>query len=101
MHSFVEINIVVLANKLTAALKQRKTFVMCQNNERNLGRYFLPQGSTDMRNDQLKQQARDTEYARTEMLDIYGACSGGGDEPVYMGDGLWISSNGRVNDWGR
>lgn len=72
-----------------------------QNNEKNLDRYFVPQGSTDKRNDQLKLQAREIEYARNEMLDIYEACSGGGDGPAYMGDGLWVSSNGRVNDWGR
>ena len=35
LHSFVEINIAVLVNKLTAALMQKKTFVMCQNDGSN------------------------------------------------------------------
>lgn len=82
LHSFVEINIAVLVDKLSAALTQKKTFFMCQNYGRNLDRYFVPQGSTDKRNDRLKQQARDLEYARNEMLDIYEARSGGGDGPA-------------------
>lgn len=78
-------------------------------NEQDLERYFVPQGSTDKRTDELKEQARVKWEARAamrnesgdEMRDIYDACSDGSGEPAYLGDGLWISSGGSIHDWGR
>ena len=67
-----------------------------QNSEKDLERYFVPQGSTDKRTEELKQKA-----SRDEMLDIYDACSDGSGGPAYLGDGVWIDSGGGLHDRGR
>ena len=71
------------------------------SNEGDLERYFVPQGSTDKRTDELKERAQSRKESRKEMLDIYDACSDGSGGPAYLGDGIWITAGGRTHDWGR
>lgn len=79
------------------------------NNERDITRFFVSQGSSDKRTDELKKQADNLQTERSrmlreqrdEMLDIYDACSNGDGGPAYLGDGIWITSSGRTHDWGR
>lgn len=68
------------------------------NNEKNLNRYFVPQGEKDKRTEHLKQQRKQTE---SSLSDIYSACNDGNGGPVYLSDGVWITSNGGLHDWGR
>ncbi len=39
--------------------------------------------------------------ARNEMIEIYEAVSPGDDEDAYLGDGMWIRSDGSLDDRGR
>lgn len=39
--------------------------------------------------------------ARDEMMDIYNACSPGDGSDAYLGDGIWITPDGRTEDRGR
>lgn len=71
------------------------------SNENDLTRYFVPQGRSDKRTEELKSQAIERKHSRNEMMDIYHACSNGGGGAAYLGDGLWISSDGSLHDWGR
>lgn len=75
------------------------------SNETNLDRYFVSQGSTDKRTEELKDLAKEREKSKkkykNEMLDIYDACSDGSGGPAYLGDGIWITSDGGMHDWGR
>lgn len=70
-------------------------------NEMDLDRYFISQGRSDKRTEELKQQARKKQASRDDMLDIYSACSDGNGGPAYLGDGIWISSDGGLHDWDR
>ncbi len=70
------------------------------HNENDLERYFVPQGQSDKRTEELKKQALESKSSRNEMIDIYNACSDG-DGSAYLGDRIWISSDGSLNDWGR
>lgn len=74
-------------------------------NESDLERYFVPQGSKDRRTEELKRKSeaekRAKKSARSEMQDIYDACSDGSGGPAYLGDGMWITSDGDTHDWGR
>lgn len=77
------------------------------SNESDLERYFVPYGSTDKRTDEMKKQAElnknnelSDEYS-DDTYSIYNAFSDGSGEPVYLGDGMWVSANGNMNDWGR
>lgn len=85
-------------NLLEGVLRFANSF---QNNEEDLDRYFVPQGSTDKRTEELKQKAKERKASRNEMLDIYDACSDGSGGPAYLGDGVWIDSGGSLHDWGR
>ncbi|MDI5834422.1 hypothetical protein ODY93_22985, partial [Shewanella xiamenensis] len=71
------------------------------SNEENMERYFVPQGESDKRTEELKKQAGERKSSRNEMLDIYDACSNGDGGPAYLGDGMWISPGGGLHDWGR
>lgn len=71
------------------------------NNENDLERYFVAQGQSDKRTEELKKQALERKNSRNEMIDIYNACSDGSGGAAYLGDGMWISSDGSLNDWGR
>ncbi|MFQ2221357.1 hypothetical protein ACK32A_00890 [Aeromonas enteropelogenes] len=70
-------------------------------NENDLERYFVPQGRSDKRTEDLKKQALERKNSRDEMIDIYNACSDGRGGAAYLGDGMWISSDGNLHDWGR
>lgn len=85
-------------NLYEGILRFSKSFL---DNEENLDRYFVCQGSSDRRTDELKENTRLRNMHRNEMLDIYDACSGEDGEPAYLGDGMWITSDGRTHDWGR
>lgn len=85
-------------NLLEGILRFSNSF-LC--NEEDLERYFVPQGESDKRTEELKQQARERKASRSEMQDIYDACSDGDGGPAYLGDGMWISSDGGLHDWGR
>jgi hypothetical protein len=85
-------------NLFEGVLRFSKSFI---ENEADLERYFIPQGRSDKRTEELKREAREKRASRDEMLDIYDACSGGDGGPAYLGDGMWISSDGRLHDWGR
>ncbi len=85
-------------NLFEGILRFSKSFI---ENEADLERYFIPQGRSDKRTEELKQQAREKQASRNEMLDIYDACSDGDGGPAYLGDGMWISSDGGLHDWGR
>uniref|UniRef100_E6XLQ0 Uncharacterized protein n=1 Tax=Shewanella putrefaciens (strain 200) TaxID=399804 RepID=E6XLQ0_SHEP2 len=85
-------------NLFEGILRFSKSFI---ENEADLERYFIPQGRSDKRTEELKQQARERQASRNEMLDIYDACSDGNGGPAYLGDGMWISSDGGLHDWGR
>lgn len=78
-------------NLFEGILRFSKSFL---SNEEDLDRYFFPQGKSDKRTEELKKQGN-------EMLDIYNACSNGDGAPAYLGDGMWITSSGRVHDRGR
>ena len=41
------------------------------------------------------------ETTRNDMSDIYDAISNGDGEDAYVGDGIWISPNGKMEDRGR
>jgi len=74
-------------------------------NDSDLDRYFVPQGSKDRRTEELRRKSeaekRAKKNARSEMQDIYDACSDGSGGPAYLGDGMWITSDGDTHDWGR
>lgn len=69
--------------------------------EPDLERYFVSQGADDRRTDELKAQSEMRKRQRSEMADIYDACSDGSGGPAYLSDGIWITSGGRTHDWGR
>jgi hypothetical protein len=80
--------------------------------EQNLDKYFVPVGSTDKRTIELKEKSEAERRAREESerlvnieeqddFDLYDVCSDGSGEPAYLGDGLWVTSDGRSHDWGR
>ncbi|MBB3231966.1 hypothetical protein [Halomonas stenophila] len=85
-------------NLFEGMLRFSKSFI---ENEVNLDRYFIPQGRSDKRTEELKKKARERKSSRSEMLDIYDACSDGDGGPAYLGDGMWISSAGGLHDLGR
>ncbi len=88
-------------NLLDGILRFSKSFI---ENEIDLERYFIPQGRSDKRTEELKQQAREAkkkQSSRNEMLDTYDACSNGDGGPAYLGDGMWINSDGGLHDSGR
>lgn len=72
------------------------------NNEINLDRYFIPQGEKDKRNDVLKEEAALRKNIKDpddyEISDIYDALSSGDGQPVYLSDGIWITSSGEMYD---
>lgn len=70
-------------------------------NGRDLERYFVPVGSSDKRTEELKAMSVARKSQHSEMQDIYDACSDGGGGPAYLGDGMWITSTGRIEDQGR
>ncbi|NWD63839.1 hypothetical protein [Pseudomonas sp. IPO3774] len=70
-------------------------------NEKNLDRYFIAVGSSDKRTEELKQMTRARKSQRSEMQDIYDACSDGSGAAAYLGDGMWITSSGHLEDSGR
>lgn len=69
------------------------------NNEKNLDRYFVPQGSTDKRTDELKNKAFKCRSQNNEIMEAYDDCFD--DGPVYLSDGMWLTSDGCTHDWGR
>lgn len=85
-------------NLLEGVLRFANSF---QNNEEDLDRYFVPQGSTDKRTAELKQKVKERKASRNEILDIYDACSDGSGGSAYMGDGVWIDVCGSLQDRGR
>lgn len=85
-------------NLFEGILRFSKSFI---ENETDLERYFVAQGRSDKRTEELKQQAREKQASRNEMLDIYDACSDGSGGPAYLGDGMWINSDGGLHDCGR
>lgn len=85
-------------NLFEGVLRYARSF---QSNEKDLDRYFVPQGSSDKRTEELKKKAIERKTSRNEMLDIYDACSDGSGGPAYLGDGVWIDSGGGLHDWGR
>lgn len=74
-------------------------------NESELECCFVPHGSSDRRNDELKQKSEAEKSAKrnakSEMQDIYNACSDVSGGAVYLGDGIWITSDGGSHEWGR
>ncbi|MGW7233007.1 hypothetical protein ACWGIE_07430 [Pseudomonas fulva] len=70
-------------------------------NEADLDRYFVAVGESDKRTEELKAISKARKSQRSEMQDIYDACSDGSGGPAYIGDGVWISSSGRLADLGR
>lgn len=70
-------------------------------NEQNLERYFVPVGSSDKRTEELKAMSIARQSQLSEMQDIYDACSDGEGGPAYLGDGMWITTTGRIGDEGR
>lgn len=72
------------------------------NNEINLDRYFIPQGEKDKRNDVLKEEAALRKNMKDPddygISDIYDALSCGDGQPVYLSDGIWITSSGEMYD---
>lgn len=70
-------------------------------NESDLDRYFVAVGSADKRTDELKVRTQTRKVQRSEMQDIYDACSDGSDGSAYLGDGMWITSSGHIEDSGR
>lgn len=69
-------------------------------------RYFVSVGCSDKRTEELKKQteqreAEERKATRDEHDDIYNACAPGDGSPAYMGDGMWLTSEGSWHDWGR
>ena len=66
---------------------------------------MIDQGSIDRRNDELKQKSEAEKRAKrnagSELQSICDACSGGSGGAAYLGDGIWITSDGGTDDWGR
>ncbi|WOI24691.1 hypothetical protein R1T44_11050 [Cobetia amphilecti] len=85
-------------NLFEGVLRFAKSF---SSNEEDLSRYFVPQGSADKRTEELKSKAKKLDSYDNEMQDIYDACSDGAGGPAYLGDGMWIGSEGKLYDWGR
>ncbi len=69
--------------------------------EKDLDYYFVQQGSSDKRTKELKEQSRKIQQSRDEMSELYEACSDGSGGPAYLGDGIWLTSDGGAHDWGR
>ena len=70
-------------------------------NEPDLDRYFVAVGSADKRTDELRDLTQANKAKRSEMQDIYDACSDGDGGSAYLGDGMWITSSGSIEDMGR
>lgn len=85
-------------NLFEGVLRFCKSFDM---NELSLERYFVPVGTSDKRTEELKAMSVARKSQRSEMQDIYNACSDGGGGPAYLGDGMWITSAGCIKDEGR
>lgn len=85
-------------NLFEGVLRFCKTF---DANEKNLDRYFIAVGSSDKRTEKLKQMTKTRKSQRSEMQDIYDACSDGSEPNAYLGDGIWITSSGHLEDSGR
>lgn len=79
------------------------------NNEEKLDQYFISQGLSDKRTDELRklsEAAAEKERQRNinerdVMVDIYEALSDGSGHDVYLSDGIWLSADGSSNDRGR
>ena len=69
--------------------------------KKDLDYYFIQQGSSDKRTEELREQSRMSRESRNEMRDLYDACSDGSGGPAYLGDGVWLTSDGGAHDWGR
>ncbi len=85
-------------NLFEGVLRFCKSF---DGNETDLDRYFVAVGDSDKRTEELKEVSRARKSQRSEMQDIYDACSDGSGGPAYLGDGMWITSGGRIDDLGR
>lgn len=85
-------------NLFEGVLRFCKSF---DGNETDLDRYFVAVGDSDKRTEELKAISKARKSQRSEMQDIYDACSDGSGGPAYLGDGMWISSSGRLDDFGR
>ncbi len=71
-------------------------------NEGGYDRFFKPVGSGDKRTEELKSKSEEKKRERRdELMDIYHASSDGSGGPAYLSDGVWITSSGRLHDWGR
>ena len=74
------------------------------SNEGNYDRFFVAVGSKDKRTSDLIKRlpAKASRGADgNDLSDLYDAFSGGSGGDAYMGDGMWISSGGRIYDGGR
>ncbi|MFV3406441.1 hypothetical protein ACNFIC_21195 [Pseudomonas sp. NY15463] len=85
-------------NLFEGVLRFCKSF---DGNETDLDRYFVAVGDSDKRTEELKAISKARKSQRSEMQDIYDACSDGSGGPTYLGDGMWITSGGRIDDLGR
>lgn len=65
-------------------------------NEGNYDRFFNSVGTLDRRTGEMK--ARRRRSSDDDMADIYYAISDGSGGPAYLGDGMWLSSGGRLSD---
>lgn len=70
-------------------------------NEADFDRYFVAVGSTDKWTDELKGQTQARKVKYSEMQDFYDACSDGSGGSAYLGDGMWITSSGHIQDLGK
>lgn len=65
-----------------------------QKNTGDYAKYMIPQGRSDKRTDRLKQKTNRSNDIGENLYEIFG----GDGEPVYLGDGLYLTSDGRWSD---